>query len=182
VSFNASDKSGEAVAFDPTILIPFGGIGKGVSLVGKTAFEGLKQIFPTTIKEVGKQGAPITITTSNKISQVLKNLLTPKTQKIIATGGAGASVTTAATIIPKGISTGTKTLIGTGLVTVPLTAGIATFNTPQGQEAFKDLTNLADKGLDATKDFSEFIKANGQLLTIFLIIAGGALLVGALKK
>jgi hypothetical protein len=91
-------------------------------------------------------------------------------------------VTTAATIIPKGISTGTKTLIGTGLVTVPLTAGIATFNTPQGQEAFKDLTNLADKGLDATKDFSEFIKANGQLLTIFLIIAGGALLVGALKK
>jgi hypothetical protein len=183
VSYNVSDKSGEAVAFDPTILIPFGGIGKGLSVVQpiltKIYREGV--LRGRGVQAIQKASAPIKIPITTQIKNLLGGFTKSPTKTIAGAGVAGGAVG-AATVIPKGVSTGTKTLIGAGLVSVPLTYGIATFNTPQGQEAFKDITKLADKTIDATQDFGEFLKANGQLLTIFLIIAGGALLVGAIKK
>ena len=175
MSFNSTDKSGEAVPFHPEDFLQFVGLG-GVSSILRTPLGGIssgltRKIIDQTAKFEREQAKPGGIITQ------LKNLLTPKKAAIVSTTGGTVLVGSQAT--KPLFTTGTKVLTGLGLTAA--TAGLVTL-TPGGQDAAKSAADLAGKGLDIGKDFSEFLKANGQLLSIFLIVGAVALVVGAVKK
>lgn len=157
-------ESGEAQPFDPFLLIPIGGAIRSMS---STAVSSFRQLFPSAIKQVGKQGAPISLPKSNILGNFFKST---KTKVGVGTAAGGATI---ANVIPKtSISTATKAAITAG--SIATTAGLITL-TPTGQQISRDAGQIG-------KDFSGFIEQNGQLLSIFLIIGGAALLIGAIKK
>lgn len=183
MSYNSTDKSGEAIPFDPFILLPFG-VGKSLSSILRTPFGGIQSgVTRQIIRETEKLGIKTPTIPKTNILESITNLFKKPVGKVVATGsGAGAVVT--ANAIPKltTLSKSTSAAIIAG--TIPLTTGLATLfvNTQGGQEAIDKAKDTADKSLDIGKDLSQFIQANGQLLSIFLIIGGAALLVGAFKK
>lgn len=149
--------------FDPvdfTQFIPFGGFAKPVSSVIRTAER-------------------------DTLSPVIKSLGNLFKKPIVKTGvgatGAGAAVGTSA-IIPKFEIGGKAAVTGT----VVAASGLASLFTLTQTQSGKDFAgSIADAGKTAGNiglDLTSFIKQNGQLFSIFLIIAGVAIVIGAVKK
>lgn len=178
--------SGEAKVLDPTDFIqfiPFGsGVAKPISALEKNAVQGLKQLWPTIIKTTEQSGgAPIKSAETTILGQI-KKFIAPIS---LGGGAAGGAVLKGASTIPKqvvqtvtknGISTSTKALVALGLATIPttLTTGFLT-QTPGGQ-------NLVNTAATPLNNVSGFLKDNGQLISIFLLLGGAALIIGAIKK
>lgn len=162
-------ESGEATPFDPFILAPIGGAIKGLSGIFSPV---TRQVSSTVARQTG-----LTLPKSNILSNFFKSTKT----KVGA--GAAAGGATIANVIPKtSIAKATRDAVIAGSIPVSILGSTAFVNTPGGQEAIDKAKESVDKGLDIGKDLSEFIKANGQMLSIFLLIAGGALIIGAIKK
>lgn len=161
-------ESGEATPFDPFLLIPIGGAIKSVSAPLSNLLSGqTRRVINEASKLTGRQ---ITLPKSN----ILGNLF--KSTKTKVGAGAAAGGATVANVIPKTtLSTATKAAITTGLISLPITTGFIASTTPGGQEFLKDTGQAAS-------NFTSFIQQNGQLISIFLIIGGAALLIGAIKK
>jgi len=173
-------QSGEAIPLDITDFLQFIPFGTGAGAAIKAGVKPLSGIFApiirqaesAAIKTASKEVAPIFTSTSKGITSTLKKLIFPT----VATG----AITTASTI-PKQVtqvltSKGLSTVAKIGVATIPPTiaTGLLTL-TPTGQQLSKD---IGQTGVN----LSDFVKNQGQLLSIFLIIGGVALLVGALKK
>lgn len=158
-------ESGEATPFDPFLLIPIGGAIRSVSAPLSNILSGqTRKVITEASKLTGRQ---IVLPKSN----ILGNLF--KSTKTKVGAGAAAGGATVANVIPKTtLSTATKAAITAG--SIATTAGLITL-TPTGQQISQDAGQIG-------KDFSGFIQQNGQLLSIFLIIGGAALLIGAIKK
>ena len=166
-------ESGEVIPFDPFLLIPIGGAIRSVS---STAVSSFRQLYPSAVRQVGKQGAPVPLPKTN-ILESIKNIFSGTSRKVATTtGAAGAGAATVASTIPKStLSNATKAAITTGLISLPITTGFIASTTPGGQEFLKDTGQAAS-------NFTSFIQQNGQLISIFLIVGGAALLIGAIKK
>ena len=183
MSFFDKPISGQADNFDPTILIPFGGFGKGLS----AGFSQITKIFGNAFKTEAQLVAERTTAqgginfgkpfVGNKgfLDDILKFFTPKKTAIIGGTVGAGAAT------IPKiglpTIGTGTKLLIGGTVASIPVTTGILSLS-PGGQNLVTTGGGIAKDITGITADTSKFFQTNPLILVG--LIALGAIVV--LKK
>ena len=169
--------SGEIYSFDPTILIPFGGVGKlSFTQIGKlfpNAFKTEAQIIAERTTSGGSISFVKPFTGQKSFLDDIIKFFTPK--KAAITGAAGTGAITIPRIGLPNVGTGTKLLVGGGIAggTAVSLSGINLLSTPGGQQ-------LANKGLDIGKDITGFAGNTGKFFQENPLILVGILALGAL--
>ena len=167
---------GEAIPFDPFVIIPFGGL--GVSSAARTGFRDIERLFANAFKTEEKiiaekltsKGAITFVKPVKPGGNILDDISESIKKGLANARNRQTNVKLPAVAVPS-VSGGTKALIGTGILGTTASIGILS------------LTEGGQNVVTTTRDISKDVSGFGQGVTQFfqqnpLLLAGIVIVVG----